>query len=113
MGRKRFERFEPRNRLNKPNLFAAGCHPLPPKSHGKKGSTVRVRRRALQRSRKAGLLLSGPLARSTVCGGYGALCGAFRSRSVFVRAALFLANQNARSATHELQLTPLAENWTP
>jgi 3-oxoacyl-[acyl-carrier protein] reductase len=28
-------------------------------------------------------------------------------------AVLFLANQGARSATHELQLTPLAENWTP
>jgi NAD(P)-dependent dehydrogenase (short-subunit alcohol dehydrogenase family) len=28
-------------------------------------------------------------------------------------AALFLANQDARAATHELQLTPLAENWTP
>jgi NAD(P)-dependent dehydrogenase (short-subunit alcohol dehydrogenase family) len=28
-------------------------------------------------------------------------------------AALFLANQDTRSATHELQLTPLAENWTP
>jgi 3-oxoacyl-[acyl-carrier protein] reductase len=28
-------------------------------------------------------------------------------------AALFLANQDARSATHELQLTPLAETWTP
>jgi hypothetical protein len=28
-------------------------------------------------------------------------------------AALFLANQDARSATHEIQLTPLAENWTP
>ena len=26
---------------------------------------------------------------------------------------LFLANQDARSATHELQLTPLAESWTP
>ena len=25
----------------------------------------------------------------------------------------FLANQGARAATHELQLTPLAENWTP
>jgi len=30
-----------------------------------------------------------------------------------IDAALFLANQDARSATHELQLTPLAENWTP
>jgi NAD(P)-dependent dehydrogenase (short-subunit alcohol dehydrogenase family) len=28
-------------------------------------------------------------------------------------AVLFLANQDGRSATHELQLTPLAENWTP
>jgi NAD(P)-dependent dehydrogenase (short-subunit alcohol dehydrogenase family) len=28
-------------------------------------------------------------------------------------AVLFLADQDARSATHELQLTPLAENWTP
>jgi len=28
-------------------------------------------------------------------------------------AVLFLANQGARAATHELQLTPLAENWTP
>jgi 3-oxoacyl-[acyl-carrier protein] reductase len=28
-------------------------------------------------------------------------------------AVLFLANQDARSATHELQLTPLADNWTP
>jgi hypothetical protein len=36
-GRKRFGRFEPRNRLNKPNLFATGCHRLPPKSHGKEG----------------------------------------------------------------------------
>jgi hypothetical protein len=24
-----------------------------------------------------------------------------------------LANQGARAASHELQLTPLAENWTP
>ena len=28
-------------------------------------------------------------------------------------AVLFLADQDARAATHELQLTPLAENWTP
>ena len=28
-------------------------------------------------------------------------------------AVLFLANQDARAATHELQLTPLAEAWTP
>jgi 3-oxoacyl-[acyl-carrier protein] reductase len=28
-------------------------------------------------------------------------------------AVLFLAKQDARAATHELQLTPLAESWTP
>jgi NAD(P)-dependent dehydrogenase (short-subunit alcohol dehydrogenase family) len=28
-------------------------------------------------------------------------------------AVRFLANQGARAATHELQLTPLAESWTP
>jgi 3-oxoacyl-[acyl-carrier protein] reductase len=28
-------------------------------------------------------------------------------------AVLFLADQDARCATHELQLTPLGENWTP
>ena len=28
-------------------------------------------------------------------------------------AVLFLANQGARAATHELQLTPLAERWVP
>ena len=28
-------------------------------------------------------------------------------------AVLFLADQGARSATHELQVTPLAETWVP
>ena len=28
-GRKPFERFKPRDRLNKPNLFATDCHRLP------------------------------------------------------------------------------------
>jgi hypothetical protein len=51
----------------------------------RRGSTVRVRQRALQKPRKAALLLSGALARSTACSGYGALYGAFRSKSVSVR----------------------------
>jgi NAD(P)-dependent dehydrogenase (short-subunit alcohol dehydrogenase family) len=29
------------------------------------------------------------------------------------RAVVFLADQGARSATHELQVTPLAERWVP
>ena len=28
-------------------------------------------------------------------------------------AVLFLADQGARGATHELQVTPLAERWVP
>src|SRR6266568_4271486 len=47
----------------------------------RRGSPVRVRKRALQRPRKAGPFLSPGLARSPVCGGYGALYGAFRSKT--------------------------------
>jgi hypothetical protein len=36
-GRKPFERFKPRDRLNKPSLFATGCRRLPFGSHGKQG----------------------------------------------------------------------------
>ena len=53
--------------------------------HLRRGSTVRVRQRALQKPRKAGLSHSGALAWSTTCGRYGAPYGAFRSRSVCVR----------------------------
>ena len=52
----------------------------------RRGSTVRVRQRALQKPRKAQLFLSGALERSTACGRYGALYRAFRSRSVSVTA---------------------------
>jgi hypothetical protein len=47
----------------------------------RRGSTVRVRQRALQKSRITGLLLSVPLAQSSACGRYGALYGAFRSKT--------------------------------
>jgi hypothetical protein len=47
----------------------------------RRGSTVRVRQRALQRPRKTTLLLYLPLARSTLCGRYGALYGAFGSEA--------------------------------
>jgi hypothetical protein len=47
----------------------------------RRGSTVRVRQRALQNPRKTGLLLSVPLAQPSACGRYGALYGAFRSRT--------------------------------
>jgi hypothetical protein len=52
----------------------------------RRGSTVRVRQRALQKARKSGLLLSDQLAGCPVCGRYGALYGAFRSKTRAVRA---------------------------
>src|SRR5438128_11429026 len=43
----------------------------------RRGSTVRVRQRALQKARKSGLLRPGLLEACPACGGYGALYGAF------------------------------------
>jgi hypothetical protein len=75
----------PENGSNKPKPLpwvATSCRA--PKMV-RRGSTVRVRQRALQKPRKTRLLLSGALARFTARGRYGALYGAFRSRSVSVR----------------------------
>jgi catechol 2,3-dioxygenase-like lactoylglutathione lyase family enzyme len=47
----------------------------------RRGSTVRVRQRALQERRKPALVVSRELARSPACGGYGALYGALRFRT--------------------------------
>jgi hypothetical protein len=44
----------------------------------RRGSTVRVRQRALQKPRKSRLFRSARVARAPVCGGYGAGYGAFR-----------------------------------
>jgi hypothetical protein len=45
----------------------------------RRGSTVRVRQRALQKPRKSRLSPSAELARAPVCGEYGAVYGAFSS----------------------------------
>jgi hypothetical protein len=47
----------------------------------RRGSTVRVRQRSLQKSCPAGLFLSDELAQAPACGGYGAVYGAFRSKT--------------------------------
>jgi hypothetical protein len=71
-------------------MLAERLHPEPipslteTPSMVRRGSTVRVRQRALQKPRKPRLPVSGALARSTACARYGALCGAFSSRSVSV-----------------------------
>jgi hypothetical protein len=46
----------------------------------RRGSTVRVRQRALQKRRRLAPFVSDLFAVSRTCGRYGALCGAFRSR---------------------------------
>src|SRR5260221_6588272 len=51
------------------------------RAHGKEGSTVRVRQRALQKRRTSALLRSRRLAGSAACGGYGAVYGAFAFRT--------------------------------
>ncbi len=38
---------------------------------------------------------------------------ALADRRELAKAVLFLADQNARGTTHELQITPLAERWVP
>jgi hypothetical protein len=47
----------------------------------RRGSTVRVRQRALQNPRKSPGLCSGRLADSAACGGYGAIYGAFKLKT--------------------------------
>jgi hypothetical protein len=53
----------------------------------RRGSTVRVRQRALQNPRKPGLFVSDRFAGSRTWGRYGALYGAFRSKTPSWRAA--------------------------
>ena len=74
----------------------------------RRGSTVRVRQRALQKPRKAGLLLSDPLARRTACSGYGALYGAFRLRSVSVAAKKRPNRGQSRGSVRPDSSTPTA-----
>src|SRR5687768_9375243 len=65
----------------------------------RRGSTVRVRQRALQKPRKTGLLLCDRLAGAPVCSGYGAVYGAFRSRtSSAVDGATVLRGEKGRVA---------------
>jgi hypothetical protein len=57
----------------------------PESSMVRRGSTVRVRQRALQKRRKSALFLQDEFARAPVCSGYGAVYGAFRLRAVLGR----------------------------
>jgi hypothetical protein len=65
-----------RNQALFPDYVAEGAT-----SMVRRGSTVRVRQRALQKPRKSRLSPSAELARAPVCGGYGALYGAFSSET--------------------------------
>jgi hypothetical protein len=54
-GGKRAQIEWPQERLEQAKTVATDCGRLPIGAHGKGGSTVRVRQRALQKSRKSGL----------------------------------------------------------
>src|SRR5215203_5385994 len=60
---------------------AIACIQLRRMLHGKEGSTVRVRQRALQKPRKSRLSRSAELARPPVCGRYGGVYGALSSEA--------------------------------
>jgi hypothetical protein len=53
-------------------------------AHRKEGSTVRVRQRALQKRRTSALLCSHRPALDPACGGYGAVYGALKSKTLAV-----------------------------
>jgi hypothetical protein len=60
---------------------ATGCDRLRAKFHGKEGVDGSSPSGALQKRRTAALSCSGRLARTRTCGGYGAVYGAFASRT--------------------------------
>src|SRR6266536_592465 len=81
---------------NKPNPLpwaASGCRE---KYMVRRGSPVRVRKRALQKRRKSALSHSDRLARNPTCAGYGAVYGAPRIRA----ALLSRANRRFTAPTH-------------
>jgi hypothetical protein len=63
----------------------------------RRGSTVRVRQRALQKRRKSANFSSRELARSPACGAYGALYGAFRFRAHAPKRRKWRIRQNCSS----------------
>src|SRR5712691_2393381 len=80
-GRKRSERFKPRNGSTSQISFPPAATACPQNRMVRRGSTVRVRQNALQKSRKTALFVSDLLAQSPACARYGAVYGAFRSRT--------------------------------
>jgi hypothetical protein len=65
----------------------------PESSMVRRGSTVRVRQRALQKRRKSALFLQDEFARAPVCSGYGAVYGAFRLRAALGTAAMVVQSR--------------------
>src|SRR5690242_16757323 len=70
----------------------------------RRGSTVRVRQRALQKRRTSALSRSGRLALRRTCGGYGAVYGAFASTrpTRFTRSASPAATTTQQEIVHSL-----------
>jgi hypothetical protein len=98
------------NARNKPKPLPAVATSRRMKRMVRRGSTVRVRQRALQKSRKRRLFLSSELAGAPVCGGYGAVYGAFRSGS---RSKDALAASSSPVASPLLLERPLTRQLGP
>jgi hypothetical protein len=71
----------PENARSKPKPLPWVATSCLRRSMVRRGSTVRVRQRALQKPRSRGVFRSVRLAGCPACGGYGALYGAFRSKT--------------------------------
>jgi hypothetical protein len=86
---------------------AVGCHGLPESFHGKEGSTVRVRQRALQRACKQALLFSAFIALSPACARYGALFGALQVQNARLSIVLCgLSSRYLRSPSEGSEIAP-------
>src|SRR5207249_1226372 len=73
--------------VNKPNPFATGCHRLPFGSHGKEGVDGSSPSEGSAKPPHDGLFVSDRFADSRTWGRYGALYGAFRSKTPSSQAA--------------------------
>jgi hypothetical protein len=71
------------NRSNKPRSWPRVAISCAHNEMVRRGSTVRVRQRALQKRRTSALSRSALLAAPRTCGGYGAVYGAFALRTPF------------------------------
>ncbi len=99
--------YRARRRRKQAKSVATVCHQLPEKFHGKEGVDGSSPSEGFQKACTAAAYRAEPLAPSSTCGGYGALYGAFRSKT----------SSAARAESPLSQLSKAAEksliSWSP